>query len=127
MNNPSSILVADDYAPVRRLIKQTLNRGGYQHLSFADNGRRTVDMALAAPPDLIVLDFDMPKLDGIAALDELREHPTTRNIPVIMISGMEEFHICFDAVGRGATHVLEKPFAPTNLVRVVTAALGTTK
>jgi two-component system chemotaxis response regulator CheY len=126
MNAPY-ILVADDYAPVRRLIKQTLNRSGYQRLGFADNGRLTVDMALAAPPDLIVLDFDMPKLDGIATLDELRGHPGTQNIPVIMISGMEEFHSCFDAIGRGATHVLEKPFAPSHLMRMVTAALSLTK
>lgn len=117
--NLSSILVADDHAHIRRLVHQSLKRGGYERFSFASTGIETLLLARTGDPDIIILDFDMPELDGLAALFELRANPATERIPVIMMSGYAEFHTCIDARSMGADQVLSKPFAPSFLLEMV--------
>ena len=121
--NQSSILVADDHAHIRLLVQQSLKKGGYERFSFAANGIETLLLARTGEPDLIILDFDMPQLDGMAALIELRTDPITERIPVIMISGCAEFHACFDVRSMGANQVLSKPFAPSFLLESVNLML----
>lgn len=125
----SAILVADDHAHIRRLVHQSLKRGGYEHFSFATTGSETLLIARTHTPDIILLDFDMPELDGLAALYELRTDPLTRNIPVIMMSGYAEFEPCFEAHARssGAQNLLPKPFAPSMLLDVVRETLNARK
>jgi DNA-binding response OmpR family regulator len=120
----SSILVADDHAHIRHLVQQSLRRGGYEHFSFASNGLEALLVAQNAAPDIIILDFDMPKLDGLAALAELRSHPFTAAVPVIMMSGCAEFHAGIDARSFGADQVLAKPFAPSFLLESVNRMLS---
>ncbi len=121
--NLSSILVADDHTHIRRLVQQSLKRGGYERFSFASTGIETLLLARTGEPDIIILDFDMPELDGLAALFELRADPITKRIPVIMMSGYAEFHTCIDARSMGADQVLSKPFAPSFLLEMVNQLL----
>ena len=127
MMKVASILVADDHAHVRRLVQQSLKRGGYERFSFATTGNETLLLARTVAPDIIILDFDMPELDGLAALYELRADPLTRRIPVIMMSGYAEFHTCLDARSMGANQVLPKPFAPSVLLELVRESLATAR
>ena len=121
--NLFSILVADDHAHIRHLVHQSLKRGGYERFSFASTGFETLVQARTGEPDIIILDFDMPELDGLAALFELRADPLTKRIPVIMMSGYAEFHTCIDARSMGADQVLSKPFAPSFLLEMVNQVL----
>jgi len=121
--NHSSILVADDHAHICLLVQQSLKRGGYERFVFASTGIETLLLARTGEPDIIILDFDMPQLDGLAALIELRTDPITKHIPVIMMSGCAEFHACIDALSMGADQVLSKPFAPSFLLESVNLML----
>ncbi|MFZ4763955.1 MAG: response regulator [Roseimicrobium sp.] len=116
-----SILIADDESHIRRLTEFALRRGGLTRFIFAQNGSEAVQFARELRPDLIIMDFMMPGLNGLEALRLIRSHPGTAVIPVIMVSGCGEFHALRDPLSQGATAVLSKPYSPTQLLEV---ALG---
>lgn len=117
------ILVVDDEAHIRRLIAFSLKRGGYERLIFATNGLEALGVAEEEKPDLIVMDFVMPELDGLGALAQLKSDTRTENIPVIIVSGCGEFHANLDPKAMGATDVLTKPYSPSSLLDSVNRAL----
>lgn len=117
------ILVVDDEAHIRRLIAFSLKRGGYERLIFATNGLEALGVAEEEKPDLIVMDFVMPELDGLGALAQLKSDTRTENIPVIIVSGCGEFHATLDPKAMGATDVLTKPYSPSSLLDAVNTAL----
>ena len=123
MNSPH-ILIADDHAHIRRLVQQCLQRGGFESFHFATTGGEMLQLARECGADLVILDFDMPEMDGLTALRELRADACLRHIPVIMMSGFGRFHACMDACALGADEVLPKPFAPSALLESVGRILG---
>lgn len=113
---PICILIVDDEPHIRRLTEYSLRRGGYEHLVFAQNGLEALTMVDQMRPDLIIMDFMMPELNGLGALAQLKARPKTSTIPVIMVSGCGEFHSFHDAQSLGADAVLFKPYSPTILL-----------
>lgn len=83
-----SILVVDDDDAVRRLVATTLSREGLD-LDQASDGVEALARIAERRPDVIVLDLEMPELDGFGVLERLREKPETRSIPVIVLSGRD--------------------------------------
>ena len=81
------VLVADDDRLLRTAAVTTLRRGGFEVLAAAD-GEEAVALARAERPDLILLDLVMPRVDGFAALRRIKDDPTTREIPVIVLSNL---------------------------------------
>ena len=79
------ILVADDDADIVDLLRMNLVAGGYE-VETAGDGQEAWDKALASPPDLVVLDVMMPKMDGLEVLAKLRAEPRTRDVPVVMLT-----------------------------------------
>ena len=77
--------MAEDDPTIREMYQIKLEQDGWD-LRMAENGEVAVRLALATPPDLILLDMQMPKLDGIDVLKRLREHDRTRKVPVIVLS-----------------------------------------
>ena len=116
--NPLStikILIADDEVYMLRLLELTFKKGGYEVLSCRD-GQEALATAATALPQLIVLDVMMPGLDGIGALRQLKENPTTKNIPVVVLSAKGHALTKMVAEMAGAALFLTKPFSPTQLL-----------
>ena len=79
------ILVADDEPDMRALLADLLEEAGHQVVQ-AENGQLAVEQAQNNPPDLVLMDVLMPKMDGVQALKRLRDNPATQNVPVILLT-----------------------------------------
>jgi two-component system, cell cycle response regulator DivK len=79
------ILIADDKPSSRELIRTLLEHEGYE-ISEAADGQEAVEMARASPPDLILLDIQMPRLDGYAAVREMRRDERMKNLPIVALT-----------------------------------------
>lgn len=102
------ILAVDDSDLVRNAIRIELTRAGYQ-VTTAASGVDALEK-LAEIPDLILLDFHMPEMDGIETLKKIRENPITKNIPVIMLTAMSELDTRIEAFNAGADDYIIKPY-----------------
>lgn len=120
---PHSVLVVDDSATVRKLIAGKLEKSGYQVFAAAD-GIEALEMLKTVTPDLILLDITMPRMDGYQVCKVIRGMESTKDTPVIMISGKDGF---FDKVrGRmaGTTGYITKPFGPETLMKAIESYLN---
>lgn len=108
------ILVVDDLADMCTLLGLTLRRNGWEVLE-ARNGEEAVAMARTDQPDLILMDYDMPKMNGLDACRIITSDPATAHIPVIIYTGYSAVHVRDEALGAGATSFLLKPITPTRL------------
>ncbi|MCC6176849.1 MAG: hybrid sensor histidine kinase/response regulator [Chloroflexi bacterium] len=120
----TTILVIDDDAAGGKLVSRYLQRAGYTVVVRTD-GRSGLERALAAPPDLILLDVMMPGMDGYAVCRHLRADPTTRETPVIFLSARGELADRVAGLDEGAVDYLVKPFVPDDLLARARAALRT--
>jgi CheY-like chemotaxis protein len=116
------VLVADDEADMRDLLCDVLGGAGLQTVTASD-GQQVVDQARHYRPALIILDVMMPKMDGYTTLARLRDEPTTRNIPVIVLTAQHGPVYRTLSAGVGAVAHLTKPFSPQRLTDLVTRAL----
>ncbi|WP_296492502.1 SpoIIE family protein phosphatase [Rhodoferax sp.] len=119
----AALLVVDDNEDNRYTLTRRLNREGYRNLSTANDGRAALDMLRAGKFDLVLLDIMMPELNGYEVLEQLKAHAQLRDIPVIMISALEEIDSVIRCVELGAEDYLSKPFNPTLLRARVGASL----
>jgi PAS domain S-box-containing protein len=118
-----SILLADDNADMRQYVQRLLRAQGYSVTAVAD-GAAALDTALADPPDLVLTDVMMPKLDGTALLKALRANASTRLVPVIMLSARAGLEARSEGLEQGADDYLVKPFSARELLARVSATLG---
>ena len=113
------VLVAEDDPSVRMTIEFVLNDEGFEVL-LAEDGEQALKLALEHTPDVILLDQIMPKLDGKEVLVALRKDDSTRDIPVLVLTGMARGE---PSEWPGATFV-GKPFSPDALVQRIREVLG---
>ncbi|MEK8095446.1 adenylate/guanylate cyclase domain-containing protein [Methylocystis sp. IM3] len=111
---PSRILVVDDNASNRDLLKRRLERQGHA-VTLAENGARALALVREAPFDLILLDLLMPDVSGFDVLSALKSDASLRDIPVIVISALNEIDSIVRCVEAGAEDYLAKPFDPVLL------------
>ena len=116
-----AILIVDDHPGLRREVAITLRDGGYRVDELAD-GADLQSRLEAAPPDLVLLDIEMPGLDGLSALERLRERHA--DLAVVMISGHATVERAVKAIKLGAHDFLEKPWTPERLLLTVERALA---
>lgn len=113
-----TILVVDDSPTVRKLVAMTLEKRGYKVVSAFDGVAAIKEIATHSPT-LILMDVNMPRLDGYQLCKLVKKHESTRHIPVLMLSGKDGM---FDRLrGRlvGCSGYITKPFVPEELVEVV--------
>lgn len=102
------ILIADDAAFMRMILKNLLVEGGHEVVGEAANGREAVELYDSKLPDVVTMDITMPEMDGLEALAILkRNHPDSK---VIMCSAMGQQNIVIQAIQTGAKSFIVKPF-----------------
>ena len=116
------ILVVDDNEDNRDMLARRLRRQGYD-VRTATGGRAALTALAEAPADLILLDVMMPDLDGYAVLERLKVDPARRDIPVLMISALDELDSVVRCIQLGAEDYLGKPFEPVLLQARIGACL----
>jgi class 3 adenylate cyclase/CheY-like chemotaxis protein len=118
----ATILVVDDDEANREVLARRLVRLGYRTVE-ARNGVEALEILASAPIDLVLLDVMMPEMDGYAVLERRRHDPALRDIPVIMISALDQVESIVRCIEQGAEDYLPKPFDPVLLQARVGACL----
>jgi len=116
------VLVADDDQGIRALFRTALEREGFGVL-LASNGRQAMQLVRSAPVSVMLLDLNMPGVDGIATLRELREDPGLRTLPVILVTGSTTEADRISGLDRGADDVVVKPVSVAELVARIRAQI----
>jgi two-component system alkaline phosphatase synthesis response regulator PhoP/two-component system response regulator VicR len=115
---PKKILAVDDEKHIVRLVQVNLERAGYEVVT-ANDGREALQKVQEEKPDLVVLDVMMPYMDGFEVLQNLRRNPSTREIPVIMLTAKAQDADVFKGWQSGVDCYLTKPFNPMELLSFV--------
>jgi two-component system cell cycle response regulator len=117
------ILVVDDYVINRMQLKRSLEQQGHT-VALAENGRQALEMLASQPFDVVLLDLLMPELDGFQVLERMKRDSLQREIPVIVISALEEMESILRCIEMGATDYLTKPFDAALLRARLNASLA---
>jgi len=104
----AKVLVVDDDATLRSLIRARLRKSGYEVIE-AGNGRAAVDCFVRVKPDIVLMDANMPGMDGFEATKTLKFMPEGQTTPILMVSGLEDDHSVDMAFEAGATEYITKP------------------
>jgi len=121
----ATILIADDYEDNLELLRLMLEAGSFR-VREARDGRECVTMALAEPPDLIMIDLSMPLLDGWGVLKELQNDQRTKAIPCVAVTAYGDSDR-ERALQTGFDAYIAKPFRSAELLQVVASLIGTAK
>lgn len=116
------VLVVDDIEDNRGVLKRRLERDGHT-IVCAENGKKALEAAAREQFDIILLDVMMPEMDGYQTLDRLKSDAKTRDVPVIMISALDDIASIVRCIERGAEDYLPKPFDPVLLRARISACL----
>ena len=119
---PARILIVDDSKVNRMLLSRELEKQGHQ-FALAENGKDALEMLAADNYDLILLDVEMPELDGYQTLQRVKEDENLRHLPVIMVTAIDDMTSAIRCIEMGAEDYLPKPFDPVLLRARVGACL----
>jgi len=117
-----NILICDDAAFMRMMIKDILSKNGYNVVGEAENGAIAVDKYKELHPDLVLMDIMMPEMDGIQALKNIKAADGGAN--VIMCSAMGQQAMVIEAIQSGAKDFIVKPFQPDRVLEAVKKVVG---
>jgi two-component system chemotaxis response regulator CheY len=116
------ILIVDDAAFMRMMIRDILTKNGYEVVGEANDGAQAIEKFKEVRPDLITMDITMPEMDGIAALKEIKKLDS--NAKVIMCSAMGQQAMVIDAIQAGAKDFIVKPFQADRVIEAIKKTLG---
>lgn len=117
-----NILICDDAAFMRMMIKDILTKNGYTIVCEAENGQKAVEKYNETKPDLVMMDITMPEMDGIQALKKIKA--TDPNAAIIMCSAMGQQAMVIESIQSGAKDFIVKPFQPDRVLEAVKKAIG---
>lgn len=109
------ILLVDDQPLIRKIVRDILAQLGYMNVEEAENGQDALAKLRMKKFDLIFLDWNMPVMQGIDVLRELRKMPSYKDTPVIMLTAEAEKEKVITAIQEGVTNYIVKPFKPATL------------
>jgi DNA-binding response OmpR family regulator len=113
------ILVVEDQDSIRRMIEALVQARGYQ-VTAVPSGTKAIDVAMTEPPDLVLLDLMLPgQYDGFEVCRRLRSDPGTKNVPVVIISALDDAESRAKASEAGANAYYTKPFSPIALLKEI--------
>ncbi|MGD0295760.1 MAG: response regulator [Bryobacteraceae bacterium] len=117
-----TILIVDDSTSIRQIVSFTLKQAGFQVLE-GSNGQEGLTQLSAQRVDLIVTDLNMPVMDGITFVKQVRSRPATKGIPVLMLTTESQDSKKQEGKAAGATGWLVKPFHPEKLLQTIARVL----
>ncbi|WP_296460338.1 response regulator [uncultured Acetatifactor sp.] len=117
-----NILICDDAAFMRMMIKNVLAKGGYNVVGEAENGAKAVEKYKELSPDLVLMDITMPEMDGIQALKEIKA--IDGGAKVIMCSAMGQQAMVVESIQAGAKDFIVKPFQEDRVLEAVKKVIG---
>lgn len=116
------ILVVDDAAFMRMMIKDILTKNGFEVVAEAADGMQALEKYKELQPDLVTMDITMPEMDGITSLKEIKK--VNPNAKVIMCSAMGQQAMVIDAIQAGAKDFIVKPFQADRVIEAISKALS---
>lgn len=118
------VLVVDDQMTMRALIQSALLQIGVTDIAMAGDGEEGLKSLLARPAHLVISDFNMPKLDGLALLRAIRGHEPIRKTAFIMLTGRADADLVQRAMQYGVNNYITKPFTAATLKTKIEAVFG---
>jgi two-component system chemotaxis response regulator CheY len=116
------VLIVDDAAFMRMMVKDILSKNGYEIVGEAANGLQAVEKYQELRPDITTMDITMPEMDGITAVKEIKKGDP--NAKIIMCSAMGQQAMVIEAIQSGARDFIVKPFQPDRVLEAVRKAVG---
>ncbi|EQB88535.1 chemotaxis protein CheY [Clostridium sp. BL8] len=113
----AKVLIVDDATFMRMMIKDILEKNGFQVVGEAGNGAKAVELYKAEKPDVVTMDITMPEMDGIEAVKAIREFDPSAK--VIMCSAMGQQSMVMDAIRAGAKDFIVKPFQADRVLEAI--------
>lgn len=117
-----NVLVCDDAAFMRMMIKDILTKNGYNVVGEAENGAKAIEKYNETKPDLVLMDITMPEMDGIQALKKIKE--SDPKAMVIMCSAMGQQAMVIESIQSGAKDFIVKPFQADRVLEAVKKVVG---
>lgn len=124
MNFDIKILVVDDLSTMRKIIKNILYQLGFKNIVEADDGTTALEILKKEKVDLILADWNMPKMSGIELLKTIRSNEATKEIPFIMITAEAQKENILEAIKYRVNQYIVKPFTPETLKEKLKKVLG---
>ena len=118
----AKIMLVDDAAFMRMMVKNALTKSGYDNFVEAQDGAEAVKKYAEEKPDMVIMDITMPNMDGLQALKKIRE--SDPNAKIVMCTAMGQEGMVVDAINSGAKDFIVKPFNAERIVQTVNTILG---
>jgi CheY-like chemotaxis protein len=118
INGPKTILVVDDFDDTRLLLRTWLQKKGYRVVE-AVNGKQAVAETESRRPDLIIMDVEMPELDGLAATRQIRTLADSEELPIVIVSAYAADQFRDEALAAGCNEYVSTPFEPDKLEELI--------
>lgn len=117
-NLPRTVLVVDDFDDTRLLLRTWLERRGFRVVE-AENGLEAIDQAELESPDLIIMDMEMPQLDGLSATRRIRDLKSFDSVPIVAVSAYGADQFRDQALAAGCNEYVSTPFEPATLEGII--------
>lgn len=115
---PRTVLVVDDFDDTRLLLRTWLERRGFRVIE-AENGLEAIDLAQTQTPDLIIMDMQMPQLDGLSATRRIRTFKSLNAVPIVAVSAYGADQFREQALAAGCDEYVSTPFDPVTLESII--------
>jgi len=119
MNLKMRILVVDDFGSMRKIIKGLLKQIGFQNIEEADDGSTALEKLKIGEFDLVICDWNMPKVPGIEVLKAIRNDPRLKDLPFLMVTAEAKKDNVMEAVKAGVNQYIVKPFTAETLKKKI--------
>ncbi|HAR84210.1 MULTISPECIES: response regulator [Clostridium] len=116
------VLIVDDATFMRMMVKDILEKNGYEVIGEANNGIKAVEIYKAENPDIVTMDITMPEMDGIEAVKQIKAFDPSAKI--VMCSAMGQQSMVMDAIKAGAKDFIVKPFQADRVLEAIKKVLG---
>ncbi|MBI4743703.1 MAG: response regulator [Actinobacteria bacterium] len=119
------VLIVDDAAFMRMMLKDILTKAGYEIVGEAASGLEAVERFKEVKPDLITMDITMPEMDGIEAVRNIRKIDS--EVKILMVSAMGQQKLIIESLEAGANDFIVKPFQPAKVIEIIEKVLSRAK
>ncbi|MFN3407305.1 MAG: chemotaxis response regulator CheY [Caldimicrobium sp.] len=118
------ILIVDDFATMRKIIRNILTQLGFKNILEADDGTTALEMLSKEKVDLVISDWNMPKMSGLELLKAIRGNEATKDLPFIMVTAEAQKENILEAIKYKVSQYIVKPFTPETLKEKLEKVFG---